>query len=301
MKKISLFLLGTISLFSGEFRYGYGDMTFNGGFLGFSQSVTEHIDTYSYEESHKNMLDSKWFYAYSITWYNSEHFQQMQSTYNNTVNTIANNFFFSTPADSSVFIPTMDYQLKGFDGSLSVGYDVYHKDENNYLGLAGYLGIDFPTIDSAKSDSYTTTLPSGVDQDLLEKYFLPSQTDITTYKIGIGFYGRKAIMPMLSLYANGIIAYQRGSVSNDYADSDFSVNGSYGALDVGLRFQPLEDNYEVLGITWSPRVYLTAGYKLERWQLDDVAIDISGMGIQMAPTDMSIDTDIVYFGIGYSF
>jgi len=300
MKKLSLFLLGTLSLFSGEFRYGYGDMTFEGGFLGFSQSVTEHIDTYSYEESHKNMLGSQWFYAYSITWYDSKHFQQMQSTYNNTVTNIGSKFFPSTPSNA-LFIPTMDYRLKGFDASLSLGYDLYHEDENNYFGLAGYLGIDLPTIDTKKSDNYTATLPSGVDTSLLEKYFLPSQTDIKTYKIGMGFYGRKALMPMLSLYANGVFAYQNASIENDYAKSDFSVNGTYGSFDIGLRFQPLEEEYEVMGITWSPRVYVTAGYKLERWQLDDVAIDISGMGIQMAPTDMSIDTDIFYLGIGYSF
>jgi hypothetical protein len=314
MKKIALSLITTLSLFSGEFRYGHGDMTFSGGFLGFNQDVTEDIDTYTLVETHKNITGSKMFYAYSITWYDSAHFKQMQSAYNGTVTTYSSiipsptdttdTTTTSTPVETTgdtLYIPTMDYSLQGLDASFSLGYDLYKKDENNYFGIAGYLGIDLPTIDSQKDSDYESTLPDDADREILKQFFLPSETDIMIYKIGAAFYSRASIVPTLSVYANGVYAYQTGNIENDYADSDFDVDGTYASLDIGLRFQPVEEDYKVLGITWSPRVFVTAGYKMERWKLEDVAIDISGMGLEVASSDMKIDTDIFYLGIGYTF
>jgi len=299
MKKLALSLAILSSLSAVEFRYGHGDMSFTGGFLGFTQTVTEGIDTFSLEETHKNILSSKTFYAYSITWYDSEHFKQMQSTYNTGVNQAVS--WMPSIVSDEVFIPTMDYRLQGLDASLSLGYDLYHIDENNYFGVGGYLGINLPWIDSQKDSSYLDDLPAGVDANKLYEFYKASKTDITTYKLGLGLYARKSIMPSISGYLNAIVAYQTGSIENDYAHSDFSVDGTYKSLDLGIRFQPYERDHRLFGVTWSPRVFVTAGYKMERWSVDDVAIDISGMGLSMPKTTMKFDTDVGYLGVGYSF
>jgi len=298
MKKTLFCLALATSLFSGELRYGHGSMSFTGGFLGFEQTVSEGIDTFSFEQNHKNVLGSKTFYAYSLTWYDSQHFKQMQSMYNTGVN---QTFSWMNLSGTDTFIPTMDYRLQGLDASLSIGYDLYHKDENNYFGVAGYLGINLPWIDSQKDSSYLDNLPAGVDKNKLYDLYKASKTDIKTYKVGLAVYSRTKLAPTLSGYLNAIYAYQTGNISNDYAHSDFDVDGTYKALDIGVRFQPYEKNYRWLGITWSPRVYLTAGYKMERWSVDDVAIDISGAGMSMPKTTMKFDTDIGYVGVGYSF
>jgi len=299
MKKILLSVLVANSLFSGELRYGHGTMGFEGGFLGFTGKVTEGIDTFSFEQNHKNLFGSKTFYAYSITWYDSEHFKQMQSMYNTGVNQVVS--WMPSTVSNNIFIPTMDYRLQGLDASVSLGYDLYHLDENNYFGVAGYLGINLPWIDSQKDSSYLDDLPAGVDANDLYDYYKASKTDIKTYKIGVGIYSRTSLAPSLSGYLNAVYAYQTGSISNDYAKSDFDVDGTYKALDIGVRFQPYEKDHKWLGITWSPRVYVTVGYKMERWSVDDVAIDISGMGLSMPKTTMKFDTDVGYVGVGYSF
>jgi len=299
MKKISLSLALTLSLFAGEVRIGQGSMSFTGGFLGFDKTVSEDITTYSLVQEHANMLSSKAFYAYDVTWYDSKHFKQMQSTYNTGVTQL----FSWMPGGSStdVFVPTMDYRLQGLDASLSLGYDVFHLDENNYFGIGGYLGINLPWIDSQSDSSALDNLPAGVDANTLYDFYKASKTHIKTYKIGVTFRGRKALAPSLSAYVDAVVAYQNGNIENDYANSDFNVDGSYNSFDLGLRFQPYEKDFDLLGITWSPRVFMTLGYKMERWSVDDVAIDISGMGLSMPKTTMKFDTDVGYFGVGYSF
>jgi len=300
MKKYSLLLLASLSasLVAGEFRYGQGSMSFTGGFLGFEKSVSEDIYTISFVENHKNILGSKSFYAYDITWYDSKHFKQMQSYYNTGVSQA---FSWMPGSSTQTFVPTMDYRLQGLDIGFSLGYDLYNKDENNYFGIGGYIGINLPWIDSQKDDSYLDDLPVGVDANELYKYYKASKTDIMTYKLGVTFRGRRSLAPSLSAYANAVVAYQTGSVENDYANSDFNVDGSYSSLDIGMRFQPYEKDHKWLGITWSPRAFLTLGYKMEKWSVDDVAIDISGMGMQMPKNTMEFDTDTVYMGVGYSF
>ena len=299
MKKISLSVLLALSLSAGEIRIGQGSMSFTGGFLGFNQTVSEDITTYSFVQNHKNLFGSKTFYAYDVTWYDSVHFKQMQSMYNTGVNQVFS--WIPAGAVSSTFIPTMDYRLQGLDASLSLGYDTYHEDENNYFGIGGYLGINLPWIDSQKDSSALSNLPVGVDANELYKYYKASKTDIKTYKLGVTFRGRKSLAPSFSGYINGVVAYQTGSIENDYAKSSFTVDGTYSSLDLGVRFQPYEKDHEWLGITWSPRIFVVAGYKLERWSVDDVAIDISGMGMSMPKTTMKFDTDVAYVGAGYSF
>ena len=299
MKKITLSLLLCSALFSGELRFGHGTMKFTGGFLGFTQSVSEGIDTFTFEQNHKNILGSKTFYAYNLTWYDSQHFKQMQSMYNTGVSQSFN--WLLGGATPTTFVPTMDYRLQGLDASLSLGYDMYNLDENNYFGVGGYLGINLPWVDVKKDSHYLDNLPSGVDSSKLYKYYKDSKTDIKTYKLGIALYGRKSLVPSLSFYSNFILAYQTGSISNDYANSSMDVDGSYTSLDLGVRFQPYEQDFKLWKVTFSPRLYITAGYKMERWSVDDVAIDISGMNMKMPKTTMKFDTDTAYLGFGYSF
>ncbi len=299
MKKISFSLLLALSLSAGEIRIGQGSMSFTGGFLGFDQTVSEDITIYSYVQNHKNFFGSKTFYAYDVSWYDSDHFKQIQSMYNTGVSQTFS--WLPVGSTTSTFIPTMDYRLQGLDASLSIGYDTYHEDENNYFGIGGYLGINLPWIDSQRDSSSDSDIPASVDTAELYKYYKASRTDIKTYKLGVTFRGRKSLAPSFSGYLNGVFAYQTGSIKNDYAKSDCSVNGTYTSLDLGVRFQPYEKDHEWLWITWSPRVFVVAGYKLERWSVDDVAIDISGMGMSMPKTTMKFDTDVVYLGAGYSF
>lgn len=301
MKKVLAFTLLTATLYCGEFQIGKGTMSFTGGMMGLTQTISEDITSYTFTQNHANIASSDIFYGYNLTWYDSNHMKQMQNTYNTGI-TQATKFF--SPflfASEKIYMPTMDYRLQGLDASISFGYDVINKDEDNYLGLAGYLGISTPWISSTKGNDPLPSLPGSTKTNIYN-YYKDSKTKIKTYKLGVALYSRAKLIPSLSGYLNAIYAHQTGSISNDYAQSDFHVNGNFTSLDMGLRFQPYEGNFDLGLFTLSPRLYITAGYRHNSWDYGDAAINISGLPtVKFPKTTMKIDTNIGYLGAGYSF
>ena len=306
MKKLLILTSLSSLLFSTEFQFGKGTMDFTGGMLGLTQTISEDISTYSLINNHSNIGSSKIFYAYNFTWYDSKHLKQAQQTYNTGItqaNSIFNSFMPQAGASQTdLYLPTMEYRLQGLDASISLGYDLVKKDENNYLGVGGYLGISLPWISATKgNDPLPVSLPANTKSNIY-KYYKDSKTKIKTYKLGVALYSRTKIAPSLSAYANAIYAYQTGSISNDYAQSNFTVNGHFTSLDFGLRFQPYEKNFDLKLFTLSPRVFAALGFRFNQWTYDDASINISGMpGIKFPKTTMKINTNTTYIGVGYSF
>ena len=302
MKKILIVALFSSTLFSGEFQIGKGSMSFTGGMLGLTQTISEDITSYSLVSNHSNIGSTKTFYAYNFTWYDSKHMKQMQGIYNTGITQVNNSFSPNLLTGKSIYIPTMDYRLQGLDASISLGYDLINKDENNYLGVAGYIGISTPWISATKGDDpLPVSLPPQTSSNIYN-YYKDSETKIKTYKLGVALYSRTKLTSSLSGYLNAIYAYQTGSISNSYAKSDFDVNGHFTSFDFGLRFQPYEKNFDLGFFTLSPRVFATLGYRQNSWTYDDAAINISGMSsVKFPKTTMKIDTHIGYIGFGYSF
>ncbi len=314
MKKLFLFILFISLLEGSEFEFGKGSMSFTGGMLGLTQTISEDISSYSLISNHSNIGNSKIFYAYNFTWYDSKHLKQFQQIYNTGIQQAQNVINSFSPftsnlplignaiSNTKIFIPTIDYRLQGLDASVSLGYDIVKKDENNYLGIAGYLGISTPWISATKAnDPLPISLPTS-KKNMIYQYYKDSKTEIETYKIGLAIYSRVKLIPTLSAYLNGIYAYQTGSISNDYAKSDFDVDGHFTSIDMGVRFQPYEKDFDLGWLTLSPRIFVTAGYRHNSWTYDGASINISGMPtIKFPKTNMQIDTDIGYFGVGYSF
>jgi len=297
MKKRALLLLATLSLYSEEIRYGHGTMDFSGGFLGLNKTISESVDIYSIEENHKNIFSSNVFYSFNLTLYDSKKLKQMQNIYNTGINQAVSWMPF---VSGDIFVPTIDYRIKGVDASISIGYDLIHKSENSYFGVAPYLGINLPTISSSSDNSFVS-IPDNIDTSVLKDFYKASDTDITTFKLGASFYSSYEIKKSISIYLNGAYAYQTGSIANSYINSDFSVDGTYSSLDAGLKFSPLDKDYKLLGITLSPRLYMTLGAKYDKWDIDDVALDISGLNLKTPKSTMSIENKSAYFGVGYSF
>ena len=90
-------------------------------------------------------------------------------------------------------------------------------------------------------------------------------------------------------------------MKNSYANSDLDVDGTFQEYDIGIKFQPLKYDKKIGWFTFSPRLYATLGYRYSQWILDDVAIDITGIGANFDKTDFKMKSSIGYFGIGYSF
>ncbi len=101
------------------------------------QVLLLELDTQSFGE--------KFFYGYDFNWYDSKDLIQAQKNYNNFA--------------SGLSIPQMEYRVKGLDINIRAGYDVIHKDQDNFLGgLGGKVGWGkasiFPLV-------IWTSLPKG--------------------------------------------------------------------------------------------------------------------------------------------
>ena len=292
MKKVLLSLLAISALLpASEFQYGSGTLTLNGGFLGLQGDIDNDVTTYSLVERHSNLFSSDFFYGYDVTWYDSDALKQAQHTYNSGVAIPNNN-------QGVIDVPAMEHRLTGLDANVKLGYDVIHQDDSNFLGLGLLVGVSLPWIDSSSSDSSST---------LNTDDFKDSKTEFLTYKIGPTVTFQKTLISdKLSLYGVGSFAYQTANVKNSYAKSDFTVNGSFQEYNLGLYYTPFTKNYDLGLFTLSPRVYVTAGYKYTKWDLDEMVIDLSGKELSSTVLDpfqtkFGMDSSIGYVGVGYSF
>ncbi len=306
MRRVGLSLIALSALLTAsEFQYGSGTFNLNGGFTqGASGSISSDIDTYSLVERHSNIAGSKVFYSYDATWMDSQTLKQTQQDYN----ALAGQANSLLPTSSPFMIPTMDYRVKGLDANLRLGYDVLHKDEDNFLGLGLMVGISIPWVDSSNSsdssnDNSNFSLESENSSLNLKNLFQDTKTSIMTYKVGPSINLQKSLTENISLYGIGSIAYQTGYIKNDYIDSEYSVDGTYQELNVGLYFTPFTKSYKLGWITLNPRVYATLGYKYSKWDIDDVTVDVYNNSVKLEPLSMKfgMDSSVGYFGVGYSF
>jgi len=292
MKKSVIIILSLSTLLTAtEFQYGDGTFSMKGGFVGLTDTIDTDINSYTLTDRHSNI--GNFFYGYDFTWYDSDTLRQNQDSYNG-ISSDLNNLF-----QNGSSLPTLEHRFKGLDANLRVGYDILHKNQDNFLGLGLLLGISIPTIDSASSDSDSD---SSDVMGLIED----SETEISTYKIGATINFQKAFTKQLSIYGIGSYAYQTGNIKNDYADSDYSVDGTFQEYNLGLYFSPFTEKYQWGWLTLSPRIYATLGYKYVKWDVDDVAINLTGQEMSSEVLDpfatkFTMDTSIGYFGLGYSF
>ena len=291
LSKITTLVLLTCSLNAGEIELGKGTFKIDGGFIGVTKTIEADLQTYSMIEQHSSLFGSQtWFYKYNFTWYDSK---EMVST-QDTINTTSSQYFPSAP--TSMVTPTIDYRLQGLDINLGIGKDINHKDENNYLGVALVTGLSIPWIDS-KKDSNNDDTTSDSNMTIMKS----SKTKIYTYKLGLSTTGRVSLNNYFTLYGSGTYAYQTGTIKNDYAKADLTVNGIFQEYDVGIRFQPVSYDKKIGWITFSPRLYATLGYRYTNWELKDINVDVTGLGVNFAKTDFTMNSSVTYFGIGYSF
>jgi len=297
MKKIVLIglLLGLVQ--ASEFEYGSGTFTMRGGFLGLDESIDTDVSTFSLIERHSNLPSSDFFYSYDLTWYDSKTLKQAQHTYNNSSSEFNN--MMGLNSNENMKIPAIEHQLQGLDANIKFGYDIIHKDKDNYFGIGLLVGASIPWIDSSKDNS-----ENGLDY---KEYFKDSKTKIMTYKIGPSINFQKSLISdKLSIYGTGSFAYQTGSVENDNMNTKLTVNGKFQEYNLGLYYTPFTQTYQWGWLKLSPRIYGTIGYKYSKWDVDDAVIDMSGGKLSsdiLKPmeTKFSMETSVAYIGLGYSF
>jgi hypothetical protein len=308
-KKISLASTLAITLVSAtSIEYGKGTFSMEGGFLGLSSQIDCDISTFTLKNEHSNIGD--FYYGFNLTWYDSDTMRQAQKTYNSLAKD-ANGYLWNIGGSKSAIIPSMNYRMKGLDANLRLGYDIIHKDKNNYLGIGLLVGISAPTIDADKGDSVAPDLGFMFNsagyllkaKDLFSK----TKTDFTTYKIGptVSFQ-RALINKKLFLYGTASYAYQNASIKNSLVKTELSADGIFQSYDIGLKFVPFETKVKTRLFTLNPSLYGTMGFRYSSWEVKKVAIDTSGNEISsdlLKPlkNNLTMSSSTAYLGFGYSF
>ena len=284
-----LFVLSGSSAFAGEFNYGQGTMSVKGGFMGLSDQASDNVTVYSLKSQHHNLFGTKAFYSYRLSWYDSNEMVAGQQQFNQASNTL-NGWL---PSGSSPFtLPSMDYRLQGLDANLSLGYDLLHQGERDFLGLGVLLGVSTPWIDSKKSSSDS----SGSNLNIPD-----TKTEFWTYKIGPSLVARKSLGDYFSLYGSFAYAYQTAHIKNTKLNVSTDVDGQFVSYDLGVRFQPISADYQLGWFTLSPRLYATAGIRNSHWQMDKVGIDVSGQNLPVPKTQLEFNASETYLGFGFNF
>jgi len=295
IKKILFLSSCTISLFASEVQYGHGDYSLQGGFLGFNAKMTTDINSYSLVEQHKNILGSRLYYGYNLTWYDSKVIKQAQKFFNTQIDQASSLINSYMPGSlingNTIKIPMLNYDYQGFDGQVKLGYDIIHKSEHNFLGVNAILGISLPYINTHSNISNSSN-----------KFFLPSKTKFQTYRLGLGLEAQKSLNDYFTLYASAGVAKQFGKIKNSYAKANFTAHGTYTYLDCGVRFDLTNYQKELFDVfTFKPRLYLKAGYRYTQWRYNNVGIDISGLSLKFNKGKMKMSTSVAYVSFGYNF
>jgi len=288
MKKTALLCIAAVAVLSAaEFEFGHGTFKMKGGFLGLTSEKSADVTSYSLVEQHKNLFSTTWFYKYEITWYDSKDIVNSQKTISDYT---LNGF-----AASELTTPITDYDYEGLDVNIVVGKDVVKKDAS-HIGVGVLAGISLPYINTGKDSDDNDDTTSAIFAAMKK-----SKTKIKTFKLGVNINAKHSFNKFVSVYANASYAYQTGNIKNDYADADYDVDGTFEQYEAALRFTPFSAKKKVLFFTLNPELYFTLGYRYSYWKLKDVAIDITGNGIDFDKTDLDMKTSVVYAGVGYSF
>jgi len=303
VRKISLSLaLCTLFANAIDLEYGTGTFGMEGGFLGLDHRIDCDISTFTIKTEHSNF--GKFYYGFNLTWLDSDRLRQAQKSYNSLAKK-GSEYLWSATHSKSATIPEIEYRVKGLDINFRLGYDIIHKDNKNYLGIGLVTGLSAPVIDADKGDSVAPDLGFMYNNAgyLLDAYklFSKSKSEFTTYKIGptISFQ-KELIENKLFLYGTASYAYQNADIDNSFAHMGLNADGTFASIDVGLKLKPFANDSK------SKNLFITAGYNYSRWEVKDVAFDISGNKISSKILDplkskFIMDSQTAYVALGYSF
>ena len=283
-----------------EVEYGSGTMKLEGGVLGLEGDNTSRVTTYRLKENHSNIWSTDWFYNYQLAYYTAEPMDVLGTT----VDAIGGGF---------LDVSGTQYDVKGFDGQASFGYNIYSEGEHDYIGLGVSLGIAAPYLENSEgstgstsdSSSDSTTESSGSTivgaGATATADFLYSTTEFFGYKVGPKLMASKSLGKYASVYGEVSYAWQTLRMTNNTLDLDVDVDGIYVSYDLGFRYQPIKYKYDIGIMTLEPSLFMTFGANYSELIMEDLALDLSGYNYLFEGSRLKISSTTLYMGVGYEF
>ncbi|MRJ02158.1 MAG: hypothetical protein GXO19_05165 [Epsilonproteobacteria bacterium] len=291
MRKIVLSLAVVAAVVEAvELRVAYSN--FESSF-GIEQLFTGDLDidvtTFSLVETHRNIFDSNFYYAFDLSLYKSKELDQMTTFFAQPL-THEFPFFGSISENINKYTPLtapVDYKVRGIDFTLQIGYDLY-RDDRSFFGVALTTGISMPYM-----KMYDMKKALKLTLQMLDT----TKTKVRTYKLGIGYSGAFSPLPYLHIYSRGSINGQTGKIKNSWVRSSFDSDGTNYNFDLGLRYDLNQLFPKLDGL------FCTLGYSYKKWEVDDTRVTLlDTFQFNFSPYfSMDMETSQVYFGIGYQF
>ena len=292
-----LLSLVTIVSFSQAMEFRISSGTFNWQMSMPFMRCDFDLDTnvYSISEQHNNFGDSKVYYFYNADIYQSDYMDQMTTFITKPLTydvPVFGSFNDAVAKYTSIPVPA-DYKIRGFDLNLGIGYDLF-KDKKGVIGVGINTGISLPVMKMKNMKQ-----SAEVTYKMLEA----TETSIATYKFGPVIHANYEIAPKFLVYGSFSTGLQTGSIENDWVNSSFDVDGSYTALDIGLRYTPWSSTKDLGWLRLDPKLFFTAGYSYKKWKMDDAKlntfniVEFSSGGLFTVDFDMNY----IYVGVGYDF
>jgi len=285
-----IFTFSVQNVHASEFQIGSGTMSLKGGIFGLESQVDSSVEVFTYREQHANLLESNVFYNYSLSTYHSGQF----SNESNSLTTLGG---------GTVELPNTNYDWQGFDGQITLGYDVFKKGPFDYFGVGLSLGIAAPYIDntgdsSGEPSDSNPSLPMGSSQSV---DFFASKTELTGYKIGPKIVFGKSLNRLASVYGEVSYATQRVDVKNDTLRIATNISGDYFSYELGMRYQPITIKKDLGFMTIEPSLYFTLAVNYAELNMDNLNVDLSGYNFNIESANMSASSTTLNLGVGYNF
>jgi len=291
-------LLSSYSLYAqaGEFAFGSGTLNLQGGLLGLETQLSAPVSTYTVKENHNDIFSSNWFYNYQMAYY----------TASDLVN---NGGVTATSLGGDLILSQIDYELAGFDGQLTLGYDFYKRGPFDYVGFGVSLGVATPyfkntgegELDGSEESNTSTSNPVPSVDGGLSTDLIASTTKFFGYKVGPKIMASKSFGKYASFFAEASYAWQTMEVENTAINVRADVNGTYVSYGLGMRYQPISTKTEIGFITLEPALYMVFGVNYARLLLDDLSIDLSGNNFALDDSKLNMSSTSIYVGVGYAF
>ncbi|MBN2647893.1 MAG: hypothetical protein JXR44_08910 [Thiotrichales bacterium] len=280
---------------AGEYSVGVGTTQIQGGLLGLEQNLNTHATSFTAKESHTNLLQSRFYYDYSITYlYSGKQLSLLDQQ--------------NTPSGGVVNFPNSGFQVDLFDAQATFGYDLLRQSERDYLSLGISVGIALPTIENGGSAVSSNQSNSGLPSisvgagETFDTQLIAGKTEFSGYRLGPKLSFMRAWHERASWYGDLSYAPQRVEVKNRALDTEFSVDGQYWHVNLGSRYLLWKRAPATFaGLTFGPRAYLDLGVMHTQLKLDRFSLDLSGNQLALPETALQIKNTTFYIGFVASF
>lgn len=198
----SLFLL-VVSSWAIEYKYGAGEMSVNGGFMGYSNSYSSDMNAHIFSTSHNKLGNGSLFYSADVTFFSSDNVK--------------------VPSFSLFSESTQNFQ--GFDINGAIGFDLFDEEiDNDFVSVGLSLGVSFPYLDI--EDTREVRYPSTT--------YFDSELSFSTFKYGPIVMVSKELYDDFILVGSFNYFIHVGEV--DFGGTTSAANGYMSRLDLGWKY-----------------------------------------------------------------